>query len=114
MENIYYSLTLTDVKTGEDLVTLTAPTEEMLQEKLGAFERSRRKAPLVVWPPNGARLCKAPDCGMPLDIGDYCDCSCEYAMFEDQRAKHTEQPDISAIDPEFLAEEQDKFLNIHS
>lgn len=108
-----YHLTITDG--DKEVVKIEAPTEEFMLEKLGAFERSRRKAPLVVWPPNGSRLCKAPDCGMPIDSGDFCDCSCEYAMFEDQTYKHCEAPDMLDSDTmEQLEEERDKFNNIHS
>jgi len=86
MENIQYRLTLTDDKTGEDLVTLTAHSEELLNEKLGAWERAQRKAPLVVWPPNGARQCQW--CGDVTDGQSYCDVACQYDEQQEMIAKH--------------------------
>lgn len=64
-----------------------------LQAVARAQMSALQKAPLVIWPPAGAKQCLT--CGDVTDGPDYCDCACEYA--------HNQ-----------LEEERDKFANIHN
>jgi len=111
MENtLRYHLTITDG--DKEVVKIEAPNEEFMLEKLGAFERSRRKVPLVVWPPKGAKKCKW--CGDVTDGIDYCDAACQYDEQQELKYMHEELPGDSSFDPEYLAEQQDKSYNLYS
>lgn len=86
-------------------------------ENLKAVARAQMKQaqspPPMIWPPVGAKQCKW--CGDVIDAGEYCDVACQHDMMEDQTFKHCEAPDMLDTDTmEMLAEEQDKFHNIHS